>query len=60
FLSRVSALPPGPGVSLDDVLKPSIEDETELRRLWATDRTNTRLSDPYVGLVDVFAAPEDI
>jgi hypothetical protein len=60
FLSRVSALPPGPGVSLDNVLKPSIEDEAELRRLWATDRTNARLSDLYVGLVDVFAAPDDI
>lgn len=60
FLARVSALPPGPGVSLDDVLKPSIEDEAELRRLWATDRSNTRLSDPYVGLVDVFAAPDNI
>ncbi|KAH6867498.1 hypothetical protein BKA70DRAFT_402642 [Coprinopsis sp. MPI-PUGE-AT-0042] len=60
FLSCLSALPSGPGVSLDDILKSSIEDEAELRRLWATDRTNTRLSDPYVGLVDMFSAPEEI
>lgn len=57
FLSRIAALPAGPGVSLDDVLKPSIDDEAELRRHFATDRENTRLSDPYVGLVDVFDAP---
>ncbi|EAU82414.1 ankyrin repeat protein [Coprinopsis cinerea okayama7 len=60
FLARIAALPAGPGVSLDDVLKPSIEDEAELRRYFASDRGNTRLSDPYVGLVDVFDAPADI
>ncbi|PFH47157.1 hypothetical protein AMATHDRAFT_68340 [Amanita thiersii Skay4041] len=60
FLSRIEALPGGLGVSLDEVLKPSLEDEAELRRLFATDRGNQRLSDPYVGLVDVFAAPASI
>lgn len=60
FLSRVAQLPPGPGVSLDDVLKPSLEDEGDLRKLFAQDKTNSRLSDKYVGLVDVFDAPSDI
>ncbi|PFH47159.1 hypothetical protein AMATHDRAFT_7033 [Amanita thiersii Skay4041] len=60
FLSRIEALPGGPGVSLDEALKPSLEDEVELRRLFAADRSNQRLSDPYVGLVDVFAAPASI
>ncbi|PFH47160.1 hypothetical protein AMATHDRAFT_103999, partial [Amanita thiersii Skay4041] len=60
FLSRIGVLPGGPGVSLNGALKPSLEDEAELRRLFATDRDNQRLSDPYVGLVDVFAAPTSI
>lgn len=60
FLSRVAHLPPGPGVSLDEVLKPSVVDEAELRKLFTQDKRNPRLSDPYVvGLVDVFDAPED-
>jgi hypothetical protein len=60
FLQRVAALPEGPGVSLDPVLHPCLEDEAELRRLFATDKGNTRLDDPHVGLVDVFAAPANI
>ncbi|KAK7053725.1 ankyrin repeat protein, partial [Favolaschia claudopus] len=60
FIQRVVALPTGPGVFLDSVLKPSIDDETELRRLFATDTANARLSNPIVGLVDVFDAPVDI
>ncbi|KAJ7165671.1 ankyrin repeat protein [Mycena crocata] len=60
FLQRIAGLPKGPGVTLDAVLKPSIDDETELRRLFATDKTHVRLSNPYVGLVDVFDAPADI
>ncbi|KAJ7166061.1 hypothetical protein C8R46DRAFT_847552, partial [Mycena filopes] len=60
FLKRVQGLPKGPGVPLDPILKPSLEDETELRRLFATDKTHARLSNPYVGLVDVFDAPADI
>lgn len=60
FLERIKSLPAGPGVSLDDALKPSIEDETELRRYFANDRDHARLKDPYVGLVDVFDAPVDI
>ncbi|KAJ7775677.1 ankyrin repeat protein [Mycena maculata] len=60
FLKRVLALPKGPGVQLDPVLKPSLEDETQLRRLFATDKNNTHLRDPHVGLVDVFDAPAEI
>ncbi|KAI9451557.1 hypothetical protein BJY52DRAFT_1297191 [Lactarius psammicola] len=59
FLSRIATLPKGP-VSLDDVLQPSLDDEAELRRLFATDKGNARLRDIHVGLVDVFAAPSDI
>ncbi|KAF8655203.1 hypothetical protein AX16_003235, partial [Volvariella volvacea WC 439] len=60
FIRRVLALPQGPGVSLDDALQPSIDDEAELRRFWATDKANIRLQNPYVGLVDVFAAPKEL
>ncbi|KAJ7213244.1 ankyrin repeat protein [Mycena rebaudengoi] len=60
FIERIVGLPKGPGVSLDLALQPSLEDETELRRLFATDKANARLSNPYVGLVDVFDAPSDI
>ena len=59
FLDRVAALPKQPGVSLDHVLKPSIEKEAELRRLFAQDRKNYHLLNPYVGLVSVFEAPEE-
>ncbi|KAF8987598.1 hypothetical protein BDQ17DRAFT_1435523 [Cyathus striatus] len=59
-ISRVASLPYGPGVDLQSVLKPSIDDEAALRRLWATDKSNSRLANPYVGLVDVFAAPASI
>ncbi|KAF7319941.1 Ankyrin repeat protein [Mycena kentingensis (nom. inval.)] len=48
------------GPSLDAVLQPSLEDEAELRRFFATDKSNARLANPYVGLVDVFAAPDAI
>ncbi|KAJ7196941.1 ankyrin repeat protein [Mycena pura] len=60
FIQRVLGLPKGPGVSLDLVLQPSLEDEAELRCLFATDKAHARLSNPYVGLVDVFAAPADM
>ena len=60
FLARVTQLPAGPGVSLDDVLKPSLADEAELRKLFAQDKANPRLKDPFVGLVDVFDAPTDV
>ena len=59
FLSRIAGLPKGP-VSLDEVLQPSLHDEAELRKLFATDKCNARLRDIHVGLVDVFAAPSDI
>lgn len=54
FLTRLNALPDGPGVALDDVLGPSLADEQELRKLFAQDKANPRLDDPYVGLVDLF------
>ena len=57
FLSHITALPKGIPVSLDEALQPSLDDEAELRRLFATDTKNSCLSDPYVGLVDVFDAP---
>jgi hypothetical protein len=62
FLDRVLVLPKGPasGQPLDDVLQPSLNDEAELRRLFAADKMNARLSDIHVGLVNVFSAPQDI
>jgi hypothetical protein len=60
FIERITSLPTGPGVSLDQALQPSLDDEAELRCLFATDKANQRLDDPYVGLVDVFDAPVDI
>ena len=60
FLSRIANLPKGGDVSLDAVLQPSLDDEAELRKLFATDKGNPRLKDIHVGLVDVFAAPSDI
>src|ERR1700691_3237134 len=59
FLSRIASLPKGP-VSLDKALQPSLEDEAELRKLFATEKGNPRRGDIHVGLVDVFAAPIDI
>ena len=47
-------------MSLDDALAPAIESETELRRLFATDRKDLKLNDPFIGLVDVFAAHPSI
>ena len=55
-ISRLHVLPPGSGVSLDDVLQPALDDETQLRNLFATERQHGRLADPHVGLVDVFDA----
>ncbi|ESK95874.1 ankyrin repeat protein [Moniliophthora roreri MCA 2997] len=60
FIQRVQSLPKEPGVSLDAVLQPSLDDEAELRKRFATDKDNARLKDKYVGLVDVFDAPADI
>ncbi|KAH8111009.1 ankyrin repeat protein [Phellopilus nigrolimitatus] len=58
FLRRVASLPDVPGASLDSVLAPSVEEEKELRRLFAQDRQNALLANPYVGLVSVFDAPQ--
>ncbi|KAJ6473130.1 ankyrin repeat protein, partial [Mycena sanguinolenta] len=60
FIQRVLGLPAGPGVPLDPVLQPSLEDETELRRLFATEKNHARLSNPLVGLVDVFDVPVEL
>lgn len=60
FLNVVAALPDGPEISLDGVLAKAVEDETVLRRLYANDRSSKRLSNPYVGLVSVFDAPDAI
>ncbi|KAI0325229.1 ankyrin [Cubamyces sp. BRFM 1775] len=62
FLGRIAQLPRGPGITdaLLQALQPSLADEAELRKLFATDKSNARLTDPYVGLVDVFDAPDDI
>lgn len=60
FILRVVSLPSGPGVLLDPVLRPSLDDETELRTLFATDKAHPRLADIHVGLVDVFDAPVDL
>lgn len=60
FIDRVNVLPAGPGVSLDAALQPSLDEEADLRKLFATDKKNTRLSNPHVGLVDVFEAPASI
>ena len=59
FLSRIASLPKGP-VSLDEALQPSLDDEADLRKLFATDKGNPRLRDIHVGLIDVFSAPNDI
>ena len=62
FLARIARVPSGPGNYdlLSQALQPSLDDEAMLRKLWATDRSNTRLLDPHVGLVDVFDAPDAI
>ena len=60
FLQRVDALPKSSGLSLDTVLASSIEHEADLRRLYAQDRNNVRIADPYVGLISVFDAPASI
>ena len=59
FLSHIAILPKG-NVSLDVVLQPSLDDEANLRKFFATDKGNVRLKDIHVGLVDIFAAPSDI
>ncbi|KAI0668109.1 ankyrin [Trametes maxima] len=62
FLARIAQVPSGPHTTdaLLQALQPSLEDEAELRKLFATDKNNLRLQDPHVGLVDVFDAPDAI
>ncbi|KAK7044109.1 hypothetical protein VNI00_007826 [Paramarasmius palmivorus] len=57
FIQRVLSLPGEPGISLDNALQPSLDDEAELRKFFATDKGNPRLKDIHVGLVDVFDMP---
>ncbi|KAF8905746.1 hypothetical protein CPB84DRAFT_1844751 [Gymnopilus junonius] len=60
FIERINALPAGPGVSIDAALQPSLNEEAELRKIFASDRKNPVLANPRVGLVDVFDAPPSI
>ena len=55
FISQVAK-----GMSLYDALAPAIDSETDLRRLFATDRRNPKLTNPFIGLVDVFATHSSI
>ncbi|KAG8817296.1 hypothetical protein FRC17_011296, partial [Serendipita sp. 399] len=48
------------GVPPRDALTASIVKETELRRLFAAERDNPVLNDPYIGLVDVFSSNDAI
>ncbi len=59
FLTRLAVAPDEPGVNLDSILQPSLDEEQELRKLFAQDKTNDRLDNPHVGLVDVFGPDTD-
>ncbi|KAG8887163.1 hypothetical protein FRB98_000419 [Tulasnella sp. 332] len=59
FLKRLSRLPEDSGAPLTSAITPSLEDESILRRLFATNRDHKRLQNPYVGLVDAFGASTD-
>jgi hypothetical protein len=56
FLTQLASAAHQPGACLDDILQACIDGEAELRKLWATDRENPILQDPYIGLVDVFSS----
>ncbi|KAJ2911616.1 hypothetical protein MD484_g8798, partial [Candolleomyces efflorescens] len=58
FIESLQALPDNPGVDLNPLLSSVTESEAELRRLFVTDRNNPLLDNPYLGLVNVFDAPE--
>ncbi|KAJ2935498.1 hypothetical protein H1R20_g1596, partial [Candolleomyces eurysporus] len=60
FVNNVQNLPPGPGVSLDGPLAAALQAEGKLRSLFVHNRVNPVLSDPYIGLVNIFNAPADI
>ena len=62
FLTRIKNLPPSSTATdvLSQALQPSLDDEAELRKLWATEKSNPRFQDLHVGLVDIFDAPDDI
>lgn len=59
FLDRLAKVPIEPGSPLTAAIKPSLEDEAVLRRLFATEREHKRLKNPLVGLVDVFGESTD-
>ncbi|KAK7436346.1 hypothetical protein VKT23_019194 [Stygiomarasmius scandens] len=46
--------------ALQEVLQISIDDEANLRRLWAQDPNNPLLRNPFVGLINIFQAPPDL
>lgn len=48
------------GAPLQTALQDALQQETEIRRLFATDRSNKVLNEPMAGLIDVFAASEKI
>ncbi|EJD52730.1 ankyrin [Auricularia subglabra TFB-10046 SS5] len=58
FVDRVSAAESGGVDALRRALKPALEHEAELRKRFATTRTNLP-EDPHAGLVDVFAQNSD-
>jgi len=62
FLAEIQQLPPPSDASLDQVLKPTLEYESELRKAFASARDSDKLKDPHVGLVDLFgeATPDAI
>ncbi|KAK7436334.1 hypothetical protein VKT23_019181 [Stygiomarasmius scandens] len=64
FLHRISTLSQIPAVdrhsALHEILQFSIEDESKLRSMWAQDNLNPLLQNPYVGLIEVFEAPDRI
>ncbi|KAF7970991.1 hypothetical protein HWV62_22493 [Athelia sp. TMB] len=55
FIEDVSALTSG--ASTDSVRRQSNQIENHLRELYARDRNHPYLSDPYVGLIDLYSAP---
>src|SRR5262245_26772774 len=47
-------------VPIEEALKTSLENETNLRRIFATDPTNPVLNDPNIGLIDIYGSHESI
>lgn len=61
FVERIVAGGGNNAYTVQDALKPALEEERDLRVLYATDRSNAKVAQhPYAGLIDVFGAPEQI